>query len=106
MNIVSMHIKADNAHIFRLLRFSTGEIDQKYQENLRIQGAVYQLLEAWKQSLDEEATVGKLCTVLWENGNEECVIKLRNYYACKSNKSRFMTCCVRQCNGLPNNQNC
>lgn len=85
MDIASTHIEKNWKNIFRLLGFSDGEIDQKYLENhhISIKEVVYQLLLAWKQSRDEDATLGKLATILWNNENQQCVCKLKDHIKAK-----------------------
>ncbi|CAG9855233.1 unnamed protein product [Phyllotreta striolata] len=69
------HMDTEWKGVARALNLGEGEISQFIADN-QIYGTkevIYQILLDWYQNDPKEATVGKLCTVLWENDQKHVV---------------------------------
>lgn len=78
LTTVSEHMTKDWRAFMRILEFSDGEIDQMYERFVAVgpKETIYRLLLSWSRN-DDGATVGKLCSLLWKNQQQICVLKLR-----------------------------
>lgn len=79
LKIVSEHMTKEWRTFLRILEFSDGEIDQTYERFIAVgpKETIYRLLLNWSRN-DYDATVGKLCRLLWKNQQQQCVLKLRD----------------------------
>lgn len=82
MRFLSKHMGASWRFTLRALGFTEAEIDQRCSTYLNLREGVYEIIYSslydWscKQG---DATVGQLCTILWENDQKECVRELKNH---------------------------
>lgn len=82
MRILSKHMGASWRFTLRELGFTNAAIDQKCSAYLNLKDGVFEivylsLLEWSRKNVD--ATVGQLCTFLWEKEQRECVFELKNH---------------------------
>lgn len=78
LTTVSKHLDKEWRAFMRILEFSVGEIDQMYERFSAVgpTEAIFRLLLQWNRN-DDDATVGKLCRLLWKNQQQHCVMILR-----------------------------
>lgn len=90
MRILSKHMGGNWRFTLRELGFTEAEIDQKCATYLNLNGGVYEIvyqsLLAWNRK-NADATVGQLCTFLWEKDQRECVSELKNQLKRERTKS-------------------
>lgn len=74
---IAKHMNKSWRDTFRKLNFSDGEIEQCYLNHyhLEIKEVIFQLLRRWSENKFEEATIGELCSILWDNNQQEVVEK-------------------------------
>lgn len=87
MNIIAENLGQGWRDIIRQLGFLDGKIEQLHEENYvkGIKEVIYQFLLDWSQS-DENATLGRISTLLWRD-HWEVVYLLRDYYKANRMKS-------------------
>ncbi|XP_026474758.1 uncharacterized protein LOC113378126 [Ctenocephalides felis] len=80
MEIIKKHIGKNWRNVFRKLDYSNGEIEQLYIDyiNEGISEVIHQGLVDWTQNNPDEATLGKICTVLWEENCCDVIERLIN----------------------------
>ena len=89
MSIVAEHLGEGWRDVFRKLGFSDGQIESSYEQDFPkgLREVKYQLLRQWKERDDEEATFGKMTTILWRNGHKETVYLLKEIWRARKSKS-------------------
>lgn len=82
LDVISTHLGENWRFLFRNhLGFSDGQIDQM-NENYHISGVkevIYRLLLDYVRNNDD-ASLGHITKILWNNGFTECAIILKKYY--------------------------
>lgn len=81
MRYLSKHMGASWRFTLRELGFSEAEIDHKCSTYLNLREGVFEIIYSslYEWNCKQDATVGQLCTFLWEHDQKECVKELKNH---------------------------
>ncbi|XP_056645902.1 protein immune deficiency [Diorhabda sublineata] len=77
LQFVATYMDSQWKDVARACDIGDGQISQFIADHQAygIKEVIYQVLLDWYQNDPEEATVGKLCTILWENNQKDVVAK-------------------------------
>lgn len=75
---VATHMNESWKDAIRQLNYSEGQIEQFYLDYREIstKEVIFQLLLDWSRNKPEEATIGTLCSILWDNCQQDVVKRL------------------------------
>lgn len=81
MRIAAQYIGDNWRMVFRDLDISNPEIDQIKEQyfHISLEEVIYRLLLKWERNSDE-ASIGILSTILWNNKNYKCVTELKKWF--------------------------
>lgn len=75
---IAKHMNESWKDTIRQLNYSEGQIEQYYLDYIKIstKEVIFQLLLDWTQNKPEEATIGSLSSILWDNSQQDVVKRL------------------------------